>query len=322
MIQISALEYCFFIFPQFRKDFDILQKIKVLKHIDDEHCKWLLGKISLLEYFYNMGSIAPNSYDTSKGEWCPIETLFGLELGNLDVIGKENKPDKHSEDYKTLITKLNKYRNAKIKIPENATDLNIYRTLIKSTEKRLGRKPAITDYFIIFDFCLRLFESAWNSILHSSKYVSLDDYFGELTFNVYLKKREELTNIIIEFLEKEFPNVDFHAKQLEILNKMLFKMEGIDEIKTMIDKTNKNKPEYIQYLIDNGKLGEDGITAKTSLHKIAICLGARGYDVSTELLLQFCKKDGSKFTFRTAQSAASEGKNIIQSYNRNTIKIQ
>jgi hypothetical protein len=56
--------------------------------------------------------------------------------------------------------------------------------LITSTKKRLDRKPTLTDYFLIYDFCIRLFESMWHSILNESVYGSLD---------VYLRKQKELS---------------------------------------------------------------------------------------------------------------------------------
>ena len=272
MIQVSALEYCLLVFPQFYKEFKFLQKIKAIKRIDDEHCKWLLNNLSLFEYFYYIGPIDSYANKTSTIYWQPVETLFGLKMGSLEEIGKGYNPDKPSEDYKTLKTNLNKYWNAKIKIPERATDLSIYRTLITSTEKRLGRKPTLTDYFIIYDFCTRLFESTWHSILHASVYGSLDDYFGELAFNVYLRKREELSELFIECLEKKFPDNGIHANILEVQNKVFSKVKGIDDIKILnVEEAAEYlhiKPAYLYNLVHYRKITAYKPGGKMLLFKI------------------------------------------------------
>ena len=137
MINISALHYCFLIFPQFRIDYDYLIKIKAFEHINDDHCKWLLEDLCLLEYFSNIGAIAIDAYDTSSSEWMPIEKLFGLKIGSLEVIGRNNNPDNLSKDYKKLITRLNKHRNRNIKIPKMATDLTCFKYFLSNPRKLL-----------------------------------------------------------------------------------------------------------------------------------------------------------------------------------------
>ncbi|GHU41230.1 hypothetical protein FACS1894190_09080 [Spirochaetia bacterium] len=97
--EMEDISHCFFNFPHFRKDFNILIDEGVIKHVAFDEYKWTKSKTSLAEYFkWADGDV---EYVTS-GFWAPIETTFRIKRGTLRKLAGNNanplKPDK-SKDF-------------------------------------------------------------------------------------------------------------------------------------------------------------------------------------------------------------------------------
>ena len=208
MIQISALEYCFLTFPQFRKDFGILKEAKVLIHLDDEHCEWKLSIHCLMDYFLEMDP-DHSIYNFLIWELLkPVETLFGLEKGIFDKIEHENMPDPSPDDYKNLETILYKGRYAEFEMPKELIDFSYYRDRITNPCKFSGKrkKPVFADYVLSFVSCLKQFDTVWGISIEKTEAGYFEGCFGNIPANVYREKETELTDMFIRRIEDLFPN--------------------------------------------------------------------------------------------------------------------
>jgi len=114
---------------------------------------------------------------------------------------------------------------------------------VNSNNSPKVEKPTILASFIAYDICLRSFEGIWHSLFNAAPDGSLEDYFEELAINVYMRKREELSDIFYECLEKVFPDIDCHAIPTEKLNKIYTKLDDIDKNISMILDNKENNGE-------------------------------------------------------------------------------
>jgi len=85
-------------------------------------------------------------------------------------------------------------------------------------------------------------------------------------------------------------------------------LENLEEIKNLL-KSNENRPDYINDLVNLGYLYRDGITALAGLDKIAELLIMKVDFLSPDLLMQFRQKDGKPFSINSAREAVKRAKN-------------
>jgi hypothetical protein len=90
---------------------------------------------------------------------------------------------------------------------------------------------------------------------------------------------------------------------IELMKKADYIIELVKEL-----KPESSMPEYIRKLIEQGYIGQDGITALTGLDNIAEFLFTRIESLSPELLLQFRQSNGSEYSKRSAQDAVKRSR--------------
>jgi len=311
MIKISALEHCFLIFPQFRKDFDILKKANVLIHIDDDHCEWKLNNHCLMDYFFEMDAdhtIYGNLiWDFLKS----VETLFDMEHGIFDKINYENIPDPSPEDYKQLKTILYQGRYAEFEMPKEIIDFSYYRNCITNPCKFLNKagEPDFADYVITFVSCLKQFAIVWEMIIDKTDVGYLENYFGKSLSDVYCEKETELTEIFIKCIVKKFPNSNHKIKLDELEKTLSSGLKKMDKKLAVYMKEITPKPKYIQELINGGNLMPDGKTCVHSLDSVAQALVANNIEINAKLLSQFIQPNGDEYALKTRIEVANRVKN-------------
>jgi hypothetical protein len=106
------ISYCFTVFPQFNKDFGVLNEKGVIKRIAFNHYKWTKSETSLAEYFKWIAGNEP--YYVPGGFWGPIAETFRIDRRKLSKRASNNanplKPEK-SKDFLKIKKMVENYRS-------------------------------------------------------------------------------------------------------------------------------------------------------------------------------------------------------------------